>query len=91
MVMSWHAQKGSKNYFCIISGGYVLSGELKDITKIPDANKTKSSTLDEFESQKEQHAFLKKHFSEEIHLEVEDRVRALLEERNKATTSPSNS
>lgn len=33
---SWHVQKGTKNFFCIVSGGYVLVGSMKDKTAPPE-------------------------------------------------------
>ena len=80
---SWHVQKGSKNYFCIVSGGYVLVGSMKDKTAPPEQHK--AVTLEAFQDDKEQQAFIKKNLGDEVLRVTNEKVDKLLADKNKAT------
>ena len=83
---SWHVQKGSKNYFCIVSGGYVLVGSMKDKTAPPEQHK--AVTIEAFQDDKEQQAFIKKNLGDEVLRVTHEKVEKLLADKNKATLAP---
>eukprot|EP01108_Squamamoeba_japonica_P000471 TRINITY_DN1155_c0_g1_i2.p1 TRINITY_DN1155_c0_g1~~TRINITY_DN1155_c0_g1_i2.p1 ORF type:complete len:113 (-),score=53.44 TRINITY_DN1155_c0_g1_i2:49-387(-) len=83
---SWHVQKGTKNFFCIVSGGYVLVGSMKDKTAPPEQHK--AVTIEDFGGDKEQQAFIKKNLGDDVLRVTSEKVDKLLADKNKQTLAP---
>jgi len=80
--MAWDVKKGSKHYYCMISGGYVVTGTTTK--EYSGKEQTAHTTFDQFLQDKEkQHDFIKKNLGENILQQTIERVQKIVENREK--------
>jgi len=84
----WEIERGGKYYYCMVSGGYVMTGIRSSDPKTGfQLSETQNTPLETF-SNSNVAKFISQNLNEKTMNDVQEKVNQLIAQRNKKTAAP---